>query len=105
MFGGKVGSIADVIDERTGFITAARERPLAALGLAFSAGYLLSHAADDDTNWVVERARRQLKALIMTSLGAIVAHEVQSLASSNEGLGSLLQSFLGGDEEEDDFSL
>ena len=101
----RIGDVGERFDDRTGLLTAVRTRPLMTLGLAFSAGYLLAHTRDDGDSWIVERARRQLKALIMTSIGAAVAHELRTVTGLDERFSDLLQAWLADEEEEEDFNI
>jgi ElaB/YqjD/DUF883 family membrane-anchored ribosome-binding protein len=90
---------ADYIDERTGAVTLVRKNPLAAVGIAFAAGLAIAaiSAPPRDRRWVVERARRQLRATILSGLTAAVAGEVLSFLGDGDGeIAELVKTFTKG---------
>jgi signal transduction histidine kinase len=90
------------VEARTGIGAAAREHPILTIAIAFSAGILLAASTGDTTrNWIVERARRRLRAAIIGGVTAAVTHELRSLIGAEDGFGELVQTFLEGDDEED----
>jgi ElaB/YqjD/DUF883 family membrane-anchored ribosome-binding protein len=57
-----------------------RDRPLAAVGIAFGAGLLLGLGRDrGDRSWVMRRAVSKVRTAVMSGLSAAVVHEVRSL--------------------------
>jgi ElaB/YqjD/DUF883 family membrane-anchored ribosome-binding protein len=57
-----------------------RDRPLAALGIAFGAGLLLGLGRDPgDRSWVMRRAVSKVRTAVTSGLSAAVVHEVRSL--------------------------
>jgi hypothetical protein len=100
----RVGRVGIRFEERTGLLGTIRSHPLAATGLAFSVGFLVAAATgSDDRSWVVERLRRQLRAMLLSGLSAAVAHELRTLVGGDEGLGRLVASLLDGEEDDDDY--
>jgi hypothetical protein len=98
------GSLAARV-ERSDVLATIREYPLTAVSLAASAGFLVAFAtASTERSWVVERARRQLRAAIISGLTAAVAHELRSIVGTEDGLGQFIHSVLGDSDEEDDDS-
>ncbi len=82
-----------------------RERPLMALGVAFSAGFVMavSRPPPAHPNWAVERTRRRLRAALLSGLTAVLAEEVRELVTGEESLIEFLRAFVD-DEEEEGFS-
>lgn len=93
------------LDERTGLLRLTRERPILSVGAAFSTGFIVAALTRRrEGNWLVESARHQLRAIILSGVAAIVAHEVRSLAGADEGFGEMIESWLEGrDHHDDDF--
>jgi ElaB/YqjD/DUF883 family membrane-anchored ribosome-binding protein len=100
----------DLLESRTRVVALVRDNPLLAVGAAFSVG-LVAGAATGATNrtWVVERARRQVKAAILSGIAAALAHEFRTILGV-EDVGELLASIIGGEptdepEEYDEYEL
>jgi len=94
--------VNDSLNGPTGVVPAIRTRPLLAVGIAFSTGLLISAVTGNrKRNWVLERGRRQLRSLIISSVTAALAHELRSIVGAEEGFGDLVQSFLGEEETDD----
>jgi hypothetical protein len=75
-----------------------RDAPLASAALAFSAGFLVAVlTASGDRHWAVDRARRQLRALLLSGVTALLANELREILGE-AGLGDLMESLLDGDE-------
>ncbi len=98
--GERARDAASSIDERTGAVSLVRNNPLAAVGIAFVAGFAIAAIAEPkERNWVVERARRQLRSALLSGLAAVAARELRGIIG-DEGVGELLSSFF--DSEDDD---
>ncbi len=90
--------------ETTGVVGAIRNNPLPALGAAFVGGLLIAAISPStERHWVLERARRQLRTGIISGLSAVAAQELRSLLGGEDGLGSLVGSFLDPEDDDDDF--
>lgn len=101
--GERARDAASSIDERTGAVALVRNNPLAAVGIAFAAGFAIAAIAEPkERNWVVERTRRQLRSALLSGLAAVVARELRGVIGE-EGVGELLSSFF--DSEDDGFEV
>jgi hypothetical protein len=101
---------ATAIDRRTGLVSTVRSNPLAAVGIAFSLGFVVAAAtAVGDRHWMIERARRHLRTAIVGGIAATFADEIRDLLTGEESVGSLVHSMLsdedGDDEDDDDFEV
>jgi signal transduction histidine kinase len=95
--------VGAAVEERTGLLRGVRGHPVAAVGLAFSLGFLVAAASGGSgRNWILERARRQLRAAIIGGATAALAHELRTILGADEGLAHLLQSYLGDDNGDGD---
>ena len=57
-----------------------RDRPLAAVGIAFGAGLLLGLGRDPgDRSWVMRKAVGKVRGAVVSGLSAAVVHEVRTL--------------------------
>jgi ElaB/YqjD/DUF883 family membrane-anchored ribosome-binding protein len=89
-------------DERTGMVTSIRQHPLAAVGIAFSVGFVVAAASRaTDRNWALERARRRLRGAIVSGMTGVLAHELRAIIGAEEGIGHLIESFLEVDDDYD----
>lgn len=86
----------------SGAMNILRDNPLAALGIAFGAGFILAGSGDDGQSrrggGAMGKAKHQLKGAVMGGLSAAVAQEVRSMVGmkgGSGGLGSILNEFLG----------
>lgn len=94
--------ITTAIDRRTGLVSVVRKKPLAALGLAFSVGFVVAAATTaGDRHWAVERARRQLRAAIIGGLAATFADELRDFLSGHDGIGAIVHSLITDEDEPD----
>jgi len=99
VLGTGVLNLADRIDERTGALNAIRQRPVAAIALAASAGFLVATLTGNRSqNWLLERARRQLRGVILSSISAALAHELRGLVDLDATLSRYLQTDFDGDD-------
>lgn len=90
------------LEERTGIVAAIRAHPLTSVGLTFSTAFLIAAVTgSDDRNWVVERMRRRIRATILSSITAVLAHELRGVLGAGRGLGDFVESFLDDDEDDD----
>lgn len=97
--------LKDLVEERTGILRTAHDHPLITVGLAFSAGLLIAVSTGGiERHWVLERARRQLKAAIISGLTVAATTEFRELLGAEEGFGNLVRSYLH-DDDEDDFDI
>lgn len=97
--------VGDNLGGREGVLARARDQPLLAVGVALSAGFLLAAATSgSDRNWLVDRARRQIRAALISGATAALAHELRSALGGEGGLGGIVQSFLEEDEVDDEES-
>lgn len=66
-------------------LRAARENPLTALGIAFSSGLILSAVGKrKKRHWVFDRARRQIRTIVVSAVAATLTHEIRSLIEDDE---------------------
>lgn len=84
----------------SGAMSFLRDNPLAALGLAFGAGFILAGSSDvgSGKSGTIGKAKHQLKGAVMGGLSAAVAQEVRSMAGmqgGSGGLGSMLNELMG----------
>src|SRR5690606_10899833 len=99
-------ALSDKIPEGS-VLEAVRSRPLTAVGIVFSAGFLLAVSTGGKYRPVfLDRARRRIRAVLLTGLTAAVAQELRSVVSE-EGLSDLLSAWTGSDsdafDDDDDF--
>jgi ElaB/YqjD/DUF883 family membrane-anchored ribosome-binding protein len=95
-----------VLDRRHEAIAVIREHPLTAIGLAFSVGFVAAALTGrDDRNWVLERARRQLRGAVFAGLASVLTHELRAVVGAEDGFGDLVHSLVDSDDEELDDEL
>ncbi len=101
---GGLSGIKDTVERREGILGFVRERPLTALGIAFSVGFAAaaSRPPAERPNWAVERTRRRIRTAILSGLTALLAEEVRELLSGEESLGEFLRSFVSDDDPFDE---
>jgi ElaB/YqjD/DUF883 family membrane-anchored ribosome-binding protein len=86
----------------TGLVPTVRERPLVSVAVAFSTGFVVAALTGPrKRNWIVERARKQLRAVIISGVTAALTHELRAVVGVENGLGDLVESFLSDDEDDD----
>lgn len=94
--------------QRGDLLKAIRENPLAAIGVAFSSGFLLAAATGTrPTHWALDQARRQLRTIVISAVTATLTHELRSLMEEEEQEEEIHQAYLAGRydaevEEQDD---
>ena len=91
----KVREALKRVDDRTNIFSYARERPLTALGAAFSVGFVLAAATEaKEGNPHVERVRRRLKAALVSTVAAAIASATPAISGPGgmvDGLGDWLE--------------
>lgn len=99
-----LSGVASSLEGRHGVLGFVRGKPLVALGVAFTAGFVVaaSRPPAERSNWAVERTRRRLRTAILSGLTAILAEEAREILSGEESLGEFLRSFVS-DEDDDLF--
>lgn len=86
-------------------LEAVRSRPLTAVGLLFSAGFLLAVTTGSGRRPAfLDRARSRVRTVLLTGLTAAVAQELRSIVSE-EDLSELLSAWTGHDDDEEFGSL
>jgi hypothetical protein len=85
----------------SGLVPTVRERPLVSVVVAFSTGFVVAALTGPrKRNWIVERARRQLRAVLISGVTAALTHELRAVVGAENGLGDLVESFLSDDEDD-----
>jgi len=102
---GSVERVSDTLYGDEGLVPTIRRRPLISVGVAFSTGFVIAALTGSrHRNWFAERARRQLRGMILSGLAATLTHELRSIVGAEDGFGDLVESFLGeGPEDEEEY--
>lgn len=106
-FRGVLGDLASRARSRAGdavpptsLLSSVEKHPMAALGLMFSAGFLLAISTGGrERPQFVSHARNRIRGLLLTGLTAAVAQELRSIVSE-EDLSELFSAWTGHDEDE-----
>lgn len=85
----------DRIEEQTGLISMARQYPLAAAGVAFSVGFLLSGSSRGSSSGVIGKAMGQIRAALIGGVTAALTQELRSMVDDEGGFGNLVQTLTG----------
>lgn len=91
------------LENRTGVLRTAREKPLAALGVAFAIGFILAGSGEEDRHPSVAKAKNQIKGAIMGGVSAAISQQLRTFIEEQGGIGSLFAALgvpLGGAEED-----
>lgn len=68
--------------------TLIRERPLAAVGIAFGAGFLLMAGRGRQRSWLTRQALQRLRRAVLAGVGAAAAAELRTFLHRSEEPGS-----------------
>ena len=82
----------DRFDGGAGPLRAARDNPLAAVGIAFALGFLLAGDSDEEASRhpALSKARNQIKGAIMGGISAAISQQLRSFIEEQGGIGALL---------------
>lgn len=87
-----LGRAEQKLDEKTNLVTKVQEYPLAAIGIAFGAGFILAGSRDDDGgSHRMSHAVDQLKGAVVGSLSAAVSRELRAFVDEQGGPGALAE--------------
>lgn len=78
----------ETIEERTHAISAAREYPLAAVGIAFGVGFLLAGSSDHDG--AMGKAKGRLRGALMGGLTSAATNQLKSYVESHGGVSGVM---------------
>jgi hypothetical protein len=78
--GDTLARTADAIGGRSDVLAALRSRPMAALGAAFTTGFLLAAVTGGrNRHWALDSVRRQLKTIVVGATTAAIAQELRAM--------------------------
>jgi hypothetical protein len=78
--GGTLARTADAFSGRGDVLAALRARPMAALGAAFTTGFLLAAVTGGrNRHWALDSVRRQLKTIVVGATTAAIAQELRAM--------------------------
>lgn len=81
----------DSLDSHTGMMGAARNRPMAALGIAFAVGFLLAGDNEEPEHPTsLSKARNQIKGAIMGGISAALSQQLRTFIEDQGGIGAIL---------------
>lgn len=91
----------EVLQKRDALVDTIRENPLTSVGIALTIGIIAAiRPGRRKSNWIVERARRQLRALMISGVTAAVVHEFKEAIGAEEGIGGMVSSLIGSDDDD-----
>lgn len=80
-----VGRAGDLVRDRLGVGAALKASPLAAVGLAFSAGFFVALTTGEaNRTGFLERRRRQVRAVLLSGLTAVLVGELRSVVDEED---------------------
>lgn len=87
-----LGRAEQKLEEKTNLVSTVQEYPLAAIGIAFGAGFLLAGSRDrDGGSHRMSHAIDQLKGALVGSLSAAVSRELRAFVDDQGGPGALAE--------------
>jgi ElaB/YqjD/DUF883 family membrane-anchored ribosome-binding protein len=87
----------DLLEERTGVLTAIRSNALPAMGFAFAVGFALAGSSDNKRG-VRGFARRRLRTAVRAGIAAALTNELRGMAGGADGM---LASLFGQESDSD----
>ncbi|HET7275015.1 MAG TPA: hypothetical protein VFI91_07525 [Longimicrobiaceae bacterium] len=94
------------LEERTHLVSMTRQYPLAALGIAFAAGYVLAGRGDrEGARSRTAKVANQMKGAVVGALSAAISNEIRSFVEEQGGAGGLATRLRSLFEDPDDLDV